>query len=278
MSIVFRKDDLISSFRKLKNNVVIMQSKKSVFLIVTGALITTIAILNIFIDFPDLLSTYQLEHNFSNKISNSNSSGSNNNAGNLLSPLELSTPDTVIVPPADSHRMVTPEQAKAQPVPTQIIDGYIPDRIIIPAIHLDAPILSSTYSSLELRDQWFEQWKVPDEFAAGWQTNSAPLGMVGNTVIGGHHNEYGKVFGHLIDLEIGDIIYVFSGKVTFQYKIVEKQVLQERDVSLDIRRENAKWISPTGDERLTLVTCWPKRSNTHRLIIVAEPVVESQTG
>jgi LPXTG-site transpeptidase (sortase) family protein len=256
----------------------IMQSKKSIILIVTGVLITTFAILNIFVDFPDLLATYQVEHNLSYKSTSSDSSGSNNNAGNLLSPLELFTPDAGIIPPAENQLLITPEQAKAPLTPTQIIDGYIPDRIIIPAIHLDAPILSSTYSSLELRDQWFEQWKVPDEFAAGWQTNSAPLGMIGNTVIGGHHNEFGKVFGHLIDLEIGDIIYVFSGKVTFEYKIVEKQILPERDVSLDIRRENAKWISPTGDERLTLVTCWPKRSNTHRLIIVAEPVVGSQSG
>lgn len=255
-----------------------MQSKKSVFLIVTGVLITTIAILNIFVDFPDLLATYQVEHNLLSKSTTSESSGLNNNTGNLLSPLEVNTPDAGTIPPAEKQNLITPEQAKAPPAPTQVIDGYIPDRIIIPAIHLDAPILSSTYTSLELRDQWFEQWKVPDEFAAGWQTNTAPLGMIGNTVIGGHHNEYGKVFGHLIDLEIGDIIYVFSGKITFEYKIVDKQILQERDVSLDIRKANAKWISPTGDERLTLVTCWPKRSNTHRLIIVAEPVVESQSG
>jgi len=254
-----------------------MQSKKSIFLIVTGVLITTIAILNIFVDFPDLLTTYQLEHDLPNKFSSSDSPGFNNNAGNLLSPLKLSTPD-VIIPPAENQILVTPELAKVPPVPTQVMDGYIPDRIIIPVIRLDAPIISSTYSSLELKDQWFEQWKVPDEFAAGWQANSAPLGMIGNTVIGGHHNEYGKVFGHLIDLEIGDMIYVFSGKVAFEYKIIEKQILQERDVSLDIRKENAKWISPTGDERLTLVTCWPKRSNTHRLIIVAEPVVETQNG
>ena len=259
-------------------NVVFMRRKNSIFLIISGVLITTIAILNIFVDFPDLLATYQVEHNLLNKLSTTDSSGSNNYAEKLDSPLELGTPETGIIPPTDNQKLVTPEQVKAPPVPTQIIDGYIPDRIIIPAIRLDAPIISSTYSSFELREQWFEQWKVPDEFAAGWQTNSAPLGMIGNTVIGGHHNEYGKVFGHLIDLEIGDIIYVFSGKVTFEYKIVEKQIFQERDVSLDIRKANAKWISPTGDERLTLVTCWPKRSNTHRLIIVAEPVVESQSG
>jgi sortase A len=253
-----------------------MQSKNSIFLIISGVLITTIAIVNIFVDFPDLIASYQLEHKLSNNLTASGSSQFNNNAEDPESPSKLSTPESGIIPPTEELIVITPEPTIIQP--TQIVDGYIPDRIIIPAIRLDAPIFSSTYSNFELRDQWFEQWQVPDEFAAGWQTNSAPLGMPGNTVVGGHHNEYGKVFGHLIDLEIGDIIYVLSGKVTFEYKIVDKQLLKERDVSLDIRKDNAKWISTTGDERLTLVTCWPKRSNTHRLIIVAVPVVESQSS
>jgi sortase (surface protein transpeptidase) len=31
-------------------------------------------------------------------------------------------------------------------------------------------------------------------------------------------------------------------------------------------------MQSTDDERLTLVTCWPADSNTHRLIIVARAV------
>ena len=88
----------------------------------------------------------------------------------------------------------------------------------------------------------------------------------------------GKYSPTLYKLEAGDIIYVFSGGVTFTYKVAEIQLLKEKDVSLEIRKENAAWISPGVDERLTLVTCWPKRSNTHRLIIVAEPYDEAQTG
>jgi len=38
-----------------------------------------------------------------------------------------------------------------------------------------------------------------------------------------------------------------------------------------VRRQNARWIAPTTDERLTLVTCWPYTGNSHRLIIVAKP-------
>ena len=38
-----------------------------------------------------------------------------------------------------------------------------------------------------------------------------------------------------------------------------------------MREENGRWIQPSDDERLTLVTCWPADSNTHRLILVAVP-------
>jgi sortase A len=40
---------------------------------------------------------------------------------------------------------------------------------------------------------------------------------------------------------------------------------------VDQRLANALWIMPSKDERLTLITCYPYDSNTHRLIIVARP-------
>jgi sortase A len=49
-------------------------------------------------------------------------------------------------------------------------------------------------------------------------------------------------------------------------------ILPERDMDMDTRMENARWILPSTDERLTLITCWPAESNTHRLIVVAQPL------
>lgn len=49
-------------------------------------------------------------------------------------------------------------------------------------------------------------------------------------------------------------------------------IFPERDVPFETRLENARWILPSEDERITLITCWPYFSNTHRLIIVARPV------
>jgi len=48
-------------------------------------------------------------------------------------------------------------------------------------------------------------------------------------------------------------------------------ILPERNEPVDTRLQNARWILPSADERLTLLTCWPYTTNTHRLIIVAIP-------
>jgi sortase A len=65
---------------------------------------------------------------------------------------------------------------------------------------------------------------------------------------------------------------VYAGNNVFFYKVTTRQILKERDQPLEVRLKNAQWIQPTSDERLTLVTCWPYTTNTHRLIIVAKPI------
>lgn len=148
---------------------------------------------------------------------------------------------------------------------------YAPERIVIPAINLDAPIIKAKSHLIKYQGYLFKQWLAPDEFAAGWQS-SATLGKPGNVVLNGHHNEYGEVFGGLVDLEVGDTIQVYSGSRVFNYEIANKMILPERDQPLSVRLANAQWIEPSTDERLTLITCWPKDNNTHRLIIVAVPI------
>ncbi|HOG80388.1 MAG TPA: sortase, partial [Anaerolineaceae bacterium] len=49
-------------------------------------------------------------------------------------------------------------------------------------------------------------------------------------------------------------------------------ILPERNQPVEQRIENARWIEPSVDTRLTLITCWPYESNTHRLVVVARPV------
>ena len=150
---------------------------------------------------------------------------------------------------------------------------WTPNRIVIPAIGLDAPIVLAKHTIVTYDGERFPLWEVPDLFAAGWATNSAPLGVVGNTVLFGHHNTEGQVFKYLERLERNDLIVVYSDEKEFTYIVMLKMILPERNEPMDVKFQNARWILPSADERLTLLTCWPYTSNTHRLILVALPIV-----
>lgn len=149
---------------------------------------------------------------------------------------------------------------------------WLPDRITIPVIELDAPVIVADFKEVTVDDKIYRQWVAPDMFAAGWHRTSALLGEPANTVLNGHHNAFGEVFRRLVDLQAGDVILVYSGERRFAYAVAQRMILAERGQPLDVRLANAQWIQPSSDERLTLVTCWPYTSNTHRLILVAMPV------
>ena len=146
-----------------------------------------------------------------------------------------------------------------------------PRRIVIPSIAVDAPVADVGLDSFVSNGQTYYQWQVPETAEAGWHNTSAPLGQAGNTVLNGHHNVFGEVFGRLIDLETGSEIVVYDRDKAHTYTVTDVQILAERDQPLDVRVQNAQWIQPTDDERLTLVTCWPQTDNSHRLIVVAHP-------
>lgn len=147
-----------------------------------------------------------------------------------------------------------------------------PDAISIPAIGLLADVLPAPIGTRNMAGVFYGNWDVPDEFAAGWLPTSAIPGDGGNIVLGGHHNVYGEVFGRLIELKAGDTIRVYVGKRVYIYRVSLTMLLAERDQPIEVRLSNSQWIAPSADERLTLVTCWPAWSNTHRLIVVALPV------
>jgi len=114
-------------------------------------------------------------------------------------------------------------------------------------------------------------WDVPDMYAAGWHETSAPLGVTGNTVFNGHNTTNGEIFRDLYTLEIGDIITVYSDDAPYTFAVSEMLILPEAGQPLEVRLENAHYILPTDDERLTIVTCHPYGSLRNRLIVIAHP-------
>lgn len=178
----------------------------------------------------------------------------------------------------DSYRS-DPSLATSTPLPTEVPPEMVlptpvltgpPTRIQAPSIALDAPVVEVGWRIRFLGDEETLEWEVPDD-AAGYHKGSAYPGQVGNTVISGHNNMGSEVFRYLADLNIGDELILWVGAQEFHYRIAHKEILLEDGVSDEQRRENARWIAPTDDERVTLVTCWPYTGNSHRLIVVARP-------
>ncbi|MFZ1396152.1 MAG: sortase [Candidatus Promineifilaceae bacterium] len=197
-------------------------------------------------------------------------------------PLPIIT--VVITPVPDASATPEPETIDAN-TEISVPEGFValenasagtlqhqPRRIVIPSIEVDAPVIGVGLTTAQSGSQTVYQWQVPAAYEAGWHNTSAPLGQAGNTVLNGHHNIFGEVFGQLVDLEVGDEIVVYDADTPHNYRVSEVQILPERDQTLAVRLENAKWIQPTDDERLTLVTCWPHDDNSHRLIVVAYPI------
>ena len=62
-----------------------------------------------------------------------------------------------------------------------------------------------------------------------------------------------------------------ASAVTYVVDEVTKPLL-EVGASEEQRLANARYIQPTSDARVTLVTCWPYYTNTHRVIVVGKLV------
>jgi len=144
-----------------------------------------------------------------------------------------------------------------------------PTWIEAPTIGLSAPVVEAGPTDDSLGSVG-GGWQVPDG-AAGFHKGTAYPGHAGNTVISGHNNMGSEVFRNLVDLAAGDEVILYVDQTPYHYTVTQKELLLEAGASEAARRENARWIAATGDERLTLVTCWPYTGNSHRLIIVAKP-------
>ena len=178
-------------------------------------------------------------------------------------PNQTNLPDTV---------EVTSERALSATFGSEDAQKLMPERLVIPSIELEAPVVPTGVRKYNINGNIYEQWIVPDKFAAGWNPSSSYPGEKGNTVLFGHHNVNGAVFANLYKLQEGAEISVFAGGQEFKYKVDQVLKVKEKDVSFAQMVENGKWISQTDDERLTLVTCWPPYASTYRLIIIAKPV------
>ncbi len=142
-----------------------------------------------------------------------------------------------------------------------------PTEITIPAIGLESVV---TPVGFQFNNRKLE-WETVDD-AVGWYRTSAMPGSPGNAVLSGHNASLGSgVFRNLHKVKIGDVIAVTINGREIKYTVTERVILPDLWATKAQRTANAAWLGQFGDERLTLVTCYPWYTNTHRLVLVAHP-------
>ncbi len=138
-------------------------------------------------------------------------------------------------------------QAMAEiPIPTQSPQHAV--RIQINAIDVDAPIVQG--------DGW-EQLKK----GVGQHIGSPNPGDGGNLILSAHNDIYGELFRDLDQLEPGDVIKVFTNQITYEYVVVQTQIVEPTFVEV---------LKQTNQSILTLISCYPYRVSNQRIVVTAE--------
>jgi sortase A len=95
----------------------------------------------------------------------------------------------------------------------------------------------------------------------GHYPGTAAIGQPGNVGIAGHRTTHGAPFYNLNDLRPGDLIYLTNtAKQTFVYQVTSQSVVSPGNTTV---------LDPTPTAMLTLTTCTPRYSASHRLIVHA---------
>lgn len=176
------------------------------------------------------------------------------------------------------------------PTATPALVAAAPVRLVVPDLKIDTKVVPMGWEVVQTANGPRSEWVIPKN-EAGHHIDSALLGQPGNLVISGHNNIYAQVFKPISfawdndrrikvddftdrsEILNGRQIQLFdaAGNV-FTYAVTEFYRLKDTGVSVEQRIANGRFMQPTDDTRLTVITCWPPTNNTHRLIVIAKPV------
>lgn len=120
-------------------------------------------------------------------------------------------------------------------------------QIQIPAIGVNAPVV--------LGDGW-EQLKK----GIGQHVGTANPGETGNLVVSAHNDIFGELFKDLDRLKPGDEIIVMTQDRSFTYVVTGTQIVEPTRVDL---------MAPTPEKTITLISCYPYRIDTQRIVVTA---------
>jgi len=120
--------------------------------------------------------------------------------------------------------------------------------IQIPAIGVNDPVVEG------------DDWEALKQ-GAGHHIGSANPGERGNCIISAHNDIFGERFRDLPNLDLGDEVFVHTASRVYRYIVTQKRIIEPTDVSV---------MYPTSSPVLTLITCYPYKIDTHRIVVIAE--------
>ena len=147
------------------------------------------------------------------------------------------------------------------------------DWMEIPALDVLAPVTPVGWSPVDDPDVLEgREWDSPDA-KVGWVLSSAlPGDHGGNVILYGHNNIHSSVFRDLAELRNGDSIVLTTGARQWVYQVAEVNIFPVLEKEEDVAAY-AAYFKASRVPRLTMVSCWPPTNNTHRVIVVAYPLL-----
>lgn len=149
--------------------------------------------------------------------------------------------------------------------------GRLVEAIHIAAIGVEAPVTAVGWT-LSLEDEQTLVWDSP-EAQVGWALGSAlPDERSGNIILYGHNNIHSSVFKRLYELQAGDQVMLRTAQREWKFEIDQVKILPVLEKEADAAAY-AEYLKPSRAPRLTLISCWPPDNNTHRVIVIAYPIL-----
>jgi sortase A len=119
-------------------------------------------------------------------------------------------------------------------------------------------------------DDW-EQLKkgvgqyIGGQYIGGQHGGSAVPGQPGNVVLSAHNDIYGEIFRYLDRLSPGSEVIISTERESYTYVVREIRVVEPTDV----------WVMlPTETAQATLISCYPYRIDTRRIVVFTDLVIE----
>jgi len=191
-----------------------------------------------------------------------------------LEPAPTGTPTKFALPTTGAQSTSSPDAVNQA---SAIGPFLAPSRIRVPALALDAAVVMVTWEPVLINGTWRTEWQTADGLV-GHHRDSANPGQPGNIVLSGHHNTKGEVFRQVSEIGQpgshfgkGDsVVLVSKDGREFEYEVVEWHRLREEGATLEERLAHADYLKQIDEATLTLITCWPYETNTHRVVVVAK--------